>query len=112
MRQGKACVAELFPHGEPRMQTLEELQKEMEHVSLEPWSVWDKINFPEKRKAVEDRVRSTCKKILERHKDENILFVGHGLSVHHVVSSLPGSRYRIVYMHFRQRWFEDRLRFA
>ena len=58
----------------------------MEHVSLEKCSIWDKIGFPEKRNAVENRVRSTCQKILERHKGENILFVGHGLSVHYVVS--------------------------
>lgn len=68
------------------MAGLEELQSQMRLVSLDKCSVWDKINFPEKRRAVENRVRSTCEKILERHKDENILFVGHGLSIHYVVS--------------------------
>lgn len=80
--------AGLFPYGRPRMQELEELQKEMQHVSLEKCSVWDDLSFPEKRKAVEARVRSTCKTILERHRDENILLVGHGLSIHFVVSSM------------------------
>ena len=67
------------------MAGLAELQSQMRLVSLEECSVWDKVTFPEKRKAVENRVRSTCEKILERHKDENILFVGHGLSIHYVV---------------------------
>ena len=82
-----ALVAELFPYGEPKMSTLEALKAEMELVSLEECSYHKKLPFPEQYKSVMARVKSTLEHYLDKHPEESVLFVAHGLSVDYLVRS-------------------------
>jgi broad specificity phosphatase PhoE len=78
--------AELFPYGEPKMSSLKALKKEMNLVSLEECSYHGVLPFPEQYKSVVARVNATLAHYLKKHPTENVLFVGHGLSVDYLVS--------------------------
>lgn len=90
--QLSSCLfcAELFPYGQPRMVSLSNLQQKMPLVSLEECSYWGAVSFPERYSNVNTRVKQTTRAILERHPEESLLLVGHGLSVEYMVSFTPG----------------------
>lgn len=64
------------------------LNREMPLVSLEECSFWGKVAFPEKYSGVSRRVRETIQAILEKHPEESVVLVGHGLSVDYMVIPL------------------------
>lgn len=71
------------------MRSLEELKEEMQLISLEKCSFWGQLPFPEKYDGVQTRVRKTIEHYLQQHPEENVLFVGHALSIEYLVSSQP-----------------------
>ena len=79
---------ELFPYGQPEMLSLSKLKELMPLVSLEECSYCGRLPFPEQYAGVKQRVLRTTQEILRRHPRDNILLVGHGLSVEYMVRYL------------------------
>ena len=80
------------------MQPLERLKEEMQLVSVEECSFWGQLPFPEEYKQVQARVRRTIEHYLQQHPDENVLFVGHALSIEYLVS-LPSTYTGVTTLH-------------
>ena len=81
-------LAGLFPKGQPPMRPLKALKAEMQLVSVDECSFWGQLPFPEEYKGVQARVRKTIEHYLQQHPEENVLFVGHALSVEYLVRFL------------------------
>lgn len=84
----EGLLEKLFPYGEPKMSSLKALKKEMNLVSLEECSYHGVLPFPEQYKSVVARVNATLAHYLKKHPTENVLFVGHGLSVDYLAKAL------------------------
>ena len=67
------------------MRSLKSLKAEMQLVSVEECSFWNDLPFPEEYEGVQARVRKTIEHYLQQHPDENVLFVGHALSIDYLV---------------------------
>ena len=67
------------------MRPLNALKEEMQLVSVDECSFWKELPFPEEYKQVQTRVRKTIEYYLQQHPEENVLFVGHALSVDYLV---------------------------
>lgn len=73
------------------MRPLNALKEEMQRVSIDECSFWKDLPFPEEYKQVQARVRKTIEHYLQQHPEENVLFVGHALSIDYLVSLVASS---------------------
>ena len=86
-RRSKACVsrAGLFPDGAPHLQQPAVLAKLLPRVTFEPAGVCAFPAHPETYGQAKRRCSRTALALAERHRGQNILLVGHGLSVEYLV---------------------------
>lgn len=85
------------------MRPLKDLKAEMQLVSIEECSHCGQLPFPEEYEGVQKRVRETVEHYLQQHPEENILFVGHALSIEYLVRSWQET----LYLRKPYKTFED-----
>lgn len=77
----------LFPEGMPRLQTPEQLKQSLPRVDPS-YKTATALDFPESYDDARSRCANTARHLADAHPNDNILLVGHGLSVEYLVSEL------------------------
>ena len=79
------AYAGLFPSGPPKLQQQAALAQLLPRVTFEPPSLSQLPPWPESYGQAKKRCSRTVLQLASRHRGQNILLVGHGLSVEYLV---------------------------